>query len=156
MFTRVEPQQAGLNALGILVPHGAKTLVIVRPRALTWDLLPASWDGDSDHPPTFCVFTRDEAASVARRLVKSLETAVKQRINPVQTFGDARSECLQIWLRTDEFVWIVCRRAPGLAYQPIIFASQEEATHAAERLIPLVWPADEQMQEYYFNTQNFS
>jgi hypothetical protein len=155
MLVRVDPQHAGPNALGILVPHGAKTPVIVRPRALTWDLLPAHWDGDSGHPPHFCVFTRDEAAAVARRLITALATAIEQGVNPVQTFGDANGACLQIWLRTDEFVWIVCRRAPGLAYQPLVFATQEDATHEAEKLATIVWPAADVKQEYYFNTQNF-
>lgn len=156
MFTRVEPRHAGPSALGILVPPGTKTLVVVRPRALTWDLLPARWDGDSGHPPQFCLFTRDEAASVARRLVKALEAALEQGANPVQTFGHAQGACLQVWLRTDECVWIACRRAPGLAYQPILFASEEEATREAEKLARFVWPTGDVKQEYYFNTQNFS
>ena len=156
MFTRVEPQHAGPTALGILVPHGAKTLVIVRPRALEWDLLPASWDGDRSHPPQFCVFTRDEAASAARRLVQALEAAVEKRVSPLESFGNMQGDRIQLWLRTEAFVWIVCRRAPGEAYQPMIFLSQEEAAHAASRLTSFVWPAPETKQEYYFNTQNFS
>ena len=156
MFHRVDSKYAGPSALGILVPHGTTTLVIVRPRALTWDLLPASWDGNSANAPQFCLFTRDEAASVARRLIAALEAAVEVGVNPVQTFGAAQGERLQIWLRTDEFVWIACRRAPGQAYQPMIFASPEEAVQEAETLSGFVWPAKEAKQEYYFNTQNFS
>ena len=156
MFTRIDAKQAGARSLGILVPHGAKTLVIVRPRALPWDLLPATWQGDCGTPPQFCVFTRDEAALVARRLVTALEAAVKTGGNPLETFGDAQTGRLQIWLRTDEYVWIVCRRAPGFAYQPMIFASQEEAIREAEKVAAYVWPAPDVSQEYYFNTQNFS
>jgi hypothetical protein len=156
MFHRVEPQHAGLTALGVLVPQGAKTLVIVRPRALEWDLLPARWDGDSEHAPEFCAFGRDEAAGAARRLVQALEAAVAQGINPLQTCGAAAGTSFQIWVRTDEFVWIACRRTPGQAYQPAIFATLEEATHAAEKISAVVWPAADVKQEYYFNTQNFS
>ncbi len=156
MFIRVEAQHAGPNAIGILVPQGTKTLVIVRPRALEWDLLPARWDGDRERPPQFCLFTRDEAVSVARRLVKALEGAVAQAVNPLESFGDAQRECLQIWLRTEEFVWIVCRRAQGQAYQPMIFALQDEATRAAEKLAAYVWPAADVKQEYYFNTQHLA
>src|SRR3954469_15525384 len=105
-FSRVDPKQAGAAALGILVPQGVKTLVIVRPRSLAWDLLPARWDGDSDHAPQFCVFTRDEASGAARRLLQALEAAVAKGANPVQTFGDAHGGRLQVWLRTEEFVWI--------------------------------------------------
>lgn len=154
MFTRVEPQHAGPRALGILVPPGTKTLVIVRPRALAWDLLPARWDGDRAQPPRFCLFTRDEAAGVARRLVKALEAAVVGGANPLESFGDAQRNCLQIWLRTEEFVWIVCQRTPGQAYEPLIYSSAEEAAGAAESLAAYVWPAGDMVQEYYFNTQN--
>src|SRR6185503_10907751 len=98
-FHKVDPKHASPHALGILVPHGAKTLVIVRPRALSWDLLPARWDGDGSHAPEFCVFTRDEAAGAARRLLQALEEAVRLAANPVQTFGDAANERLQVWLR---------------------------------------------------------
>jgi hypothetical protein len=153
MFQRVDAQHAGPSALGILVPQGTKTLVIVRPRALAWDLLPAKWNGDAAQPPQFCVFTRDEAAGVARRFMAFLEST---SANPVQTFGSANSEHTQIWLRTDEFVWIVCRRAPGAAYQPMLFASPEAAVSDAEKIAAVVFPAASVKQEYYFNTQNFS
>jgi hypothetical protein len=156
MLTRVDQKQAGAAALGILVPQGTKTLVIVRPRALAWDLLPARWDGEHGHAPTFRVFTRDEAANAARRLVHALEAAVQNGVCPVETFGDPQGECCQVWLRTDEFVWIACRRATGQAYQPLIFAAQEEAIRAAEAIAAVVWPAAETRQEYYFNTQNFT
>src|ERR1019366_7529657 len=156
MFSRIDLKHAGPNALGILVPQGAKTLVIVRPRALSWDLLPARWDGVSDHTPQFCVFTRDEAASVARRLVQTLEAAVEKGINPLESFGDIQGKCLQIWLRTEELVWIVCQRAQGQAYRPMIFASAEEASQEADRIAAFVWPLVVTKQEYYFNTQNFS
>jgi hypothetical protein len=156
MFLRVEPQQAGPNALGILVPQGEKTLVIVRPRALPWDLLPARWTGERGQPPQFCVFTRDEAAGIARRFIKALEAAVTQNVNPLESFGDAQQNSCGIWLRADEFVWIVCRRAQGQAYHPMTFASAEEAAGAGEKLAAVVWPAGDVPQEYYFNTQNFS
>ena len=123
---------------------------------MPWDLLPARWDGDSAHAPEFCQFTRDEAAAAARQLLQALEAAVARADNPVQTFGDVAGKLLQIWLRTDEFVWIVCRRAPGEAYQPMIFATPTEALQEAEKIAAVVWPAPDSRQEYYFNTQNFS
>lgn len=150
MFRRVDPKHASDSAIGILIPFGARTPVILRLRALGIDLLPARWDGDPAHPPTFCVFSRDEAAGVARRLVHSLESAATC---PVQTFGG--SEAVQIWLRTDELVWIACRSSGGHAYQPLTFATLDDATREAEKIVPLVWPLD-RVQEYYVNTQNFT
>jgi hypothetical protein len=156
MFFRVDVKQAGPNALGILVPQQTKTLVIVRPRALAWDLLPARWNGDSTNAPRFCWFTRDEATGAARRILRTLETAVTLGANPVQTFGNAEEERLQIWLRTEEFVWIVCRRSPGEEYRPMIFPTREDAEREAEKIAAIVWPTADARQEYYFNTQNFS
>lgn len=153
-FRRVDAHQAGQQALGILVPPGQRTLVILRPRALGCDLLPARWDGAG--PPAFCTFAREEAAVVARRLQQTLERAVEAGVNPVQTLGDPAGRCFQVWVRTDEFVWIVCRRAPGQAYQPAIFADHATALAEAERLTPLVWPAADAGQEVYFNTQQFA
>lgn len=154
-FRRVEAHSAGSQALGILVPPGRQTLVVLRPRALPWDLLPARWSGDGTQAPALCTFGRDEAAGVARRLQQALERSVVSGVNPVQTVGDAQGRQFQVWIHTDEFVWLVCRRAPGQAYQPALFASQDEAIREAERLTPIFWPAVEAQQEYYFNTQNF-
>ncbi len=154
-FRRVEARGAGPQALGILVPPGGRTLVILRPRSLPWDLLPARWDGDAGRAPEFCPFERNEAAGVARRLQQALERGVASGVNPVQTSGDVEGQQFQVWVRTDEFVWLVCRRAPGEAYRPLVFASRTEAEHVAERLVPIMWPAPGALQEIYFNTQQF-
>ena len=151
---RTDPRRAGPTALGILIPHGTKTIVILRPRSLEWDLLAARWDGDRAQPPQFCTFERDQAAIVARQLIATLERAIMERVCPVETFGDPASQRLEIWLRGGDLVWIVCRRAPGQAYQPVLFNSHEEAVRAGEQLASLVWPAPDVRQEYYFNTQN--
>ena len=155
-FRRVDAGRAGERALGILVPPGARTPVIARPRGLAWDLLPARWDGESSGPPVFCTFTRDEAAGVARRLAVALEQAVSDGANPVQTLGDAEGRCFQVWVRAGEFVWVVCRRAPGEPYHPAVFGTQAEARQEAERLVPIFWPDRDAGQELYFNTQQFA
>ncbi len=155
-FRRVDMENAGKSALGILVPGGKRTFVVVRPRSLPWDLLPARWAGDPCVPPTFCSFDREEAAVVARRFQKSLEAAVRMGENPVQTLGSADPPCFQVWVRTEDLVWITCRRTPGQAYQPIVFATQAEAIQVAEQLSSLLWPDVEANQEYYFNTQKLS
>lgn len=155
-FRRVEAQHAGPKALGILVPPGQQTLVVLRPRGLEWDLLPARWNGDAAAPPVSCRFSRDEAAGAARRLQQALEQAVQTGHSPVHTVGDPKGQRFQVWLRTVEFVWVLCHRAPGEPYQPLHFASLDEATSAAQRLEPYLWPDPESNQEFYFNTQNFS
>ena len=155
-FRRVEPHVAGPNAFGILVPPGARTVVIVRPRSLGWDLLPARWDGDPAVAPVFCVLERDEAAQVARQLLQALDEAAARGVNPVETLGDPRGRAFQVWVRAAALFWIPCRRTEQRTYQPLLFASQPEARAAGEALARIVWPAADAEQEYYFNTQRFS
>jgi hypothetical protein len=123
---------------------------------MDWDLLPARWNGDARQPPTFCLFERDEAARLAKQLLKALDEAVHQGANPVQTLGDADGRRFQVWVRSGEFVWIICRRTPGVSYQPAVFASHAEALREAECLTPIVWPGIDAGQEVYFNTQRFA
>ena len=154
-FRKVEPQIAGPSALGILVPPGMKTVVILRPRGLDWDLLPARWSGDADSAPVFCQFGRDEAAQVARRIPGVLEEAVLAGRNPFESFGKSLHRDFQIWVRVADFVWIPCRRQLDNSYSPLIFATKEEAENAARLLTPFLHPAADAGQEYYFNTQRF-
>ena len=74
----------------------------------------------------------------------------------LESFGDAQQQTCGLWLRAEDFVWIVCRRAQGEAYQPMTFVSSEEAASVAEKLAAVLWPSVNETQEYYFNTQNFS
>ncbi len=155
-FRKVDPQFAGPSALGILVPPGNTTLVILRPRGLDWDLLPARWTGEVATPPVFCEFGRDEAAQVARQISSALADAALAGKNPLETFGKAEVQEYQIWVRAGEFFWIPCRSRPGQPYVPVIFTAKDEAENAARRLAPFLHPAADAGQEYYFNTQKFA
>jgi hypothetical protein len=130
--------------------------VIVRPRGLDWDLLPARWTGDPAAPPIFCQFDREEAALVARQFQQSLEKSVEVGQNPLETFGRGNGQVHQLWVRSGEYVWILCRRRPGKPYEPMVFANQEEALEAVRHIGPLLHPAPDANQEFYFNTQNFT
>ena len=59
---RVEGDRAGPDALGILVPPARRTFVILRPRALPWDLLLLR-DPEAE---AFRELGRDEAHAAAR------------------------------------------------------------------------------------------
>src|SRR5215470_20362395 len=68
-FHRVEDERAGPAALGILVPPGRRTFLILRPRSLAWDLLLL-------RPTDGCAFqdmSREEATIAAQRLYRALE-----------------------------------------------------------------------------------
>jgi hypothetical protein len=151
---RVEARVANAAAVGILVPPGPRTFVVVRPRGMLWDLLPVRWTGDAGAPPTFASFDRDEAASVARRLAKSLEERDLNGQCPLETLGHEPS--FQVWLRDRELNWLLCERIPGQPYRPLIFPTLSAAQGAAGVLMPFVHPGPQRVQDYYFNTQNFS
>src|SRR4051794_17239817 len=155
-FRRVEARSAGPGALGILVPPGAQTLVILRPRNLEWDLLPATWQGECATPPRLCQFTREQAAEIARRMPEALTQSVLTAANPVGTFGTVETGHFQVWVKVEEHYWIACRRLPDRPYEPVIFATCEEARSAALNIAAIFWPDPEAKQPYYFNTQLFS
>src|SRR5207302_102388 len=111
------------------------------------------WAGDAAAAPAFCSFGRDQAAAIARRLGRFLETCDAEGLCPVETLG--QGSAFQVWIRADELCWLVCVRAPGAAYRPLLFPDLAEARRAAERLASLLRPGPDRQQHYYFNTQNF-
>ena len=152
-FRRVEDHRAGPNALGILVPPGQRTVVILRPRAVVWDLLalrPGAATG------SFCDFERDEAATVARRVQQDLDRRACEGVNPVETVTGPAHHGYHLCVRAGGLTWLACLRLPGQPYRPVDFATMEEAREAAARLARFVFPAADANQEFYFNTQNFS
>ncbi len=153
-FLRVEDHRAGPTALGILVPPGARTLVIVRPRGLEWDLLPLRPGGDGE-PAAFCDFGRDEAAGVARRVQRALEQGVAGGVNPLQAVPHPGGDGYRVVARAGEWTWAVCRRVPGQPYQLTVFTTLEGASEVVACLARVLWPPADAGQEYYFNTQHF-
>ncbi len=149
-FRRVEAARAGPLALGILVPPGPRTQVILRPRALEWDLLPSA-----DENGAFAHFAREEAAAVARRVFQALEQAAIEGMDRLQTLPNSKGG-FHVATAAGGFFWLVCLRLPGKPYQPQVFATAAEAQQAVNQLRPYVCPAADATQEYYFNTQNFS
>jgi hypothetical protein len=153
-FRRVEANRAGSGALGILVPPGPRTLVILRPRALEWDLLPIRFEGGMSSD--FCAFERDEAAVVARQVQRALEETAETGECPVQVVVNPGGDGFLVWVPMLDVMWMLCLRVPGRPYEPCVFASRAEAQSAVERMATYLWPAQDAGQEYYFNTQNFS
>jgi hypothetical protein len=152
-FRRVEDCRAGPMALGILVPPGLRTFVILRPRALEWDLLPLR---PGEGAVGFCEFGRDEAAGVARRVQRALELGAGGGDSPVQAVDRPDGDGFLVVARAGEFRWVACGRTPGQPYRASVFATLEGASDAAVRLTRFLCPDAEAGQEYYFNTQNFT
>jgi hypothetical protein len=153
-FRRVEDCRAGPRALGILVPPGRRTVVILRPRALSWDLLALRPGEEASTAAAFCDFGRDEAAGVARRVQRALEQAACAGGNLVEAVVAVRG--YRVVVRAAGYTWLACPRLPGQPYRAMDFATPDEAQGAAAHLAHYLCPHAEAGQEYYFNTQNFS
>jgi hypothetical protein len=145
-FRRVEAEQAGPSALGLLIPPSRRTVLILRPRRLAWDLVLAQPGGG------FREMNREEAEHVAYQVAAALETAGGY-VEPVYSLDQGGS-----WLRVriDSYTLTVCARIPGQPYQPLLFAGTEAAGVAVEALTKLLHPPADVEQEMYLNTCNFT
>jgi hypothetical protein len=132
-FRRVEAEEAGPGALGILIPPGKRTFVILRPRALEVDLVVCHGAGD----PRPLSFARDEASAAAQALARLLRE------------GLAIEEGPQVWVSGGGFHLVACPRAPGQPYAPL----EGPAPEVAQALRAVLHPEGE--QELYFNVRHF-
>jgi hypothetical protein len=154
-FRRVEDRRAGPDALGILVPPGLRTVVILRPRPLGWDLLALRGGDGPAWPPAFCAFTRDEAAGVARKVQRDLEQRAGTGGSPLEAVRSPGGGGYLVWCKGGDLRWVVCPRVPGKPYEPAVFTTRSEAGAVEAALAHFLWPPAEARQEFYFNTQNF-
>jgi hypothetical protein len=144
--------QAGPTALGILLPPGERTLLVVRPRAMRWDLLLVQ--GVSGM--AFRVLSRGEAPAVARSFVDSLGRwgcGTPGHVGAVPYGGGTG------WLvRADvgDFCLVACERLAGQPYRPSRFEREEDAVLVARHFAAILHPSPGTEQEVYFNTRHFS
>jgi hypothetical protein len=155
-FRRVDGSRAGPNALGILVPPGRRTVVVLRPRALPWDLLPLHPIEAGAREAPFQECAPDEAAAIARGLHRALEDGAGGGLLRVEPVGASEGNGYEVRAAIGARTWIACRRAPGQPYQPSIFATLDEALCAAASLTAVLCPAADADQELYFNTRQFA
>jgi hypothetical protein len=151
-FRRVTDGRAGANALGILVPTVSRTVVIVRPRALPWDLLLVQTSGAT---LTIRQLGRDEAATAARQLFHALEAWACGGSGTIKIAPSADGDGYWVRIEVGEFCLLTCRREPGKPYRPTVFPTPGEAESAGSSVAAVLCPLPEAEQEYYFNTQNF-
>lgn len=146
--------RAGPQALGILVPPGKRTILIVRPRMVDWDLLPLAPTA-TDEPRRFLELDRDGTARLGKELYFALEALPNGGPGQVEVLPLGDGSCL-VQARVGTILLLVCSRTPGRAYQPLRFADLQQAGAAAERLTTILCPPPEKIQEIYFNTQSFA
>src|SRR5262245_11280754 len=154
-FRLVAAAQAGPGALGLLSPPGHRTLLIVRPRALPWDLLIVH--SHRRHGPTtsFRDFGREEAAAAGEGLFAALQRwAGGEPVGAVEVV--AHDGGFLVRAQIDVFPLLTCLRRAGKPYEPLIFTRLDEAESAAAVLTPVLHPGPTTGQEVYFNDRHFS
>jgi hypothetical protein len=141
-FRKVEAEQAGAEALGILIPPARRTFVILRPRSLPWDLLLCRGE-----EPAFREMGHDEASAAAQALYRALRDGATAEA--VERPGGC-------WLRVKAgpFELYACERRPGQPYG-VLTCAANEAEAAASSLRRVVCPAEGAEQELYFNVRFF-
>jgi hypothetical protein len=155
-FRQVEGNLAGPQALGILVPPGRRTVVILRPRALDWDLLPVQADGNGGPGFAFWQGVPEKGGILARELFSALQEWTQGGLGRVEPVPAAGGTGYQVHAGVGRFVLITCARIPGAPYQPVVFPKVNEALSAAERITAVLCPTPDRNQEVYFNTANFA
>ena len=145
---RVLGDRAGPAAVGILVPPGPRTVVILRPRALAWDLLLVRGDA------TFREIESHEAEALVQGLARALEDWIgggPGRVEVLPT-GQGYGVRAEVGL----YPLIACPRVPGQPYEPVVFPHAEDAQTAAANISTALCPPAGTQQELYFNTRHFA
>jgi hypothetical protein len=145
---RVADDRAGPTALGILVPPGSQTFLVLRPRGLPWDLVLLRSDGGP-----FAEMSRAEAQASAQCLFAALEDGPVVGLDPFEAVLLASGCWVRVRLRS--YLFVVCPRAPGQPYRPLVFADAAAAETATNALAPVLFPAARVEQEVYFNQHHF-
>jgi hypothetical protein len=151
---RVEAERASASALGILVPPGRRTFLIVRPRSLTCDLLLLQ----AAEGTVFRVLSQPEGQDLSRELYRLLDAGPAlapsggKRVELVAA-ADGKGLCLRV--RVGALHLLACPRRPGTPYEPLVLTDETEARAVAARLEAILWPHPGVDQELYFNTRHF-
>lgn len=150
-FRPVSGDRAGARAVGILVPPGRRTVVVVRPRALDFDLLVARPDAEGNAGPGFAEAERADAIILAQNLVKVLSAGAAGQVREVPAREGTGS---WVQARVGPHVLIACARQPGQAYRPMLWPSQDKTAEAIGQISRALFPETE--QELYTNVLNFA
>src|SRR5262249_27056896 len=148
-FRQVKAGQAGPAALGILLPPGRRTLVLLRPRSLEWDLVPLRPDETEASESPFWEVEPDQGARLASELHRELEEWARGGLGRVEPMPARGGKGYQVRIGVGRFVLVACDRVPGAPYKPAVFASVSQALAAAERIAAVLCPRAGTTQEIY-------
>ncbi|HEY7329584.1 MAG TPA: hypothetical protein VH592_18240 [Gemmataceae bacterium] len=147
---RVEDHRAGPSALGILVPPGRRTFLILRPRALCWDLLLLRPDSEE----AFREVAHTEANRLAHEILEALHRWSEGASGHVEEVS-CPDGGFRMRVRVGPFALVACGRRPGQPYQPLTFPDADTALSAAAQVRDVLRPPAEFEQEVYLNTLHF-
>jgi hypothetical protein len=150
---RVFGERAGPAALGILVPPGPRAVLILRPRALPWDLVLTHPPAERQPLPAFWEMPRAEAEAVAEQLGRALEEGggAGEVFSLLLPEGAGHCLCAAV----GRFRFLVCPRRPREPYRPARFTDPEESRAVRAALAAVLCPPAGCVQEVYFNTRFF-
>ncbi|MFI5338189.1 MAG: hypothetical protein ACHQ5A_15480 [Opitutales bacterium] len=152
---RVEPRQAGPTALGILLPPGTPTVLILRPRAVPWDLLLVRGGAGDETGTPFLHLDPNEGQAIAEGVLRALERWAAGGPGNVEAAYAADGVGFWVQAQVGSFALLACERRPGEAYRPAAFTTQTEAETAAQRLADALSPGDGAELQVYLNTRHF-
>jgi hypothetical protein len=155
-FRLVEAHRAGPAAIGILVPPGPRTAVIVRPRSLDWDLVLVPQRETMSAGQPAWELEREKAARLVQDLQRALGRWPLGGQGSAQAVASSSEGGWQVVVEVGPLILVACRRRPGQAYQAVRFAREEEAKSAALILQRILCPQMAGVQELYLNTRSFS
>jgi hypothetical protein len=150
---RVDAREAGPNAVGILLPPGNRTVLILRPRSVPWDLLLVRSGESGEAGTPFLHLDQEEAQAMAEGLCRALGRWSSGGPGAIDAAPAPDGEGFWVQAEIGAFPLIVCHRRPGQAYRPATFATVAEAETTANALTAALCPGTE--LEVYFNSRHF-
>src|SRR6516162_9044580 len=113
---RVFGKQASPTAIGILVPPGLRTVVVVRPRSLPWDLLLVEAD---ETIIRFREFGRAEAEEAAEALGQALDEWSAHGAGRIEAVPAPGSPGYCVCVEMVRYRLVACPRFLGRSYRPM-------------------------------------
>jgi len=153
---RVEARQAGPGALGILLPPGPRTVLILRPRPVAWDLLLVRGGAGGEAGTPFLHLEPEEGQAMAEGVLRALQRWAAGGPGKVEAAFAADGAGYWVQAEVGAFPLIACERRPGQPYRPAAFATPAEAEGAAAAIAAALCPPDCAGLEVYLNTRHFS
>lgn len=154
-FRRVQGSEASPNALGILIPPGHRTLVILRPRALDVDLVLTHSLADSPGVFRFREIASIEGNLMARQVHRALEEWARGGPGMVEVVPLTEPRGWRVRVEIGALNWAVCPRVPGQPYRAMTFTAEDEALALAGQLAQVLGPSWEGDRQLYLNTHEF-